>query len=94
MTPGWASAHLGYVPEDPENLPGSLLATQSGRPESLSFVAPLPTPLDLLILVRHQPQAELRDRSLRGRRLGAAAMALAEGVFAGKVVGTADTAAT
>jgi uncharacterized membrane protein YedE/YeeE len=38
---GWyVSAHLGYIPEDPDTLQEKFVATNSGRPESFSFVAP------------------------------------------------------
>ena len=39
---GWyVSGHLGYVPEDPQTLEEKFVATNSGRPESYSFVAPV-----------------------------------------------------
>ena len=48
---GWTlSGYLGYLPEDPETLEPAFLATNSGRMESLSFVAPLAYSLDLLML--------------------------------------------
>ena len=48
---GWyVSAHLGYLPEHPETLQPAFLATASGRPESLTFVAPLAYTLELLML--------------------------------------------
>ena len=48
---GWAlSGYLGYLPEDPETLEPAFLVTNSGRMESLSFVAPLAYTLDLLML--------------------------------------------
>lgn len=47
---GWyVSGHLGFVPEDPDTLQPAFLATNSGRMESLSFVAPLAYTLDLLM---------------------------------------------
>lgn len=46
---GWyLSGHLGYVAEDPETLQDAFLATNSGRMESLSFVAPQAYGLELL----------------------------------------------
>ena len=46
---GWyVSAHLGYMAEDPATLEEKFVATNSGRAESFSFVAPtayLPEPL-------------------------------------------------
>lgn len=48
---GWyVSGHLGYLAEDPETLQEAFLATNSGRMESLSFVAPQAYTLDLLLL--------------------------------------------
>ncbi|MDX9707266.1 MAG: YeeE/YedE family protein, partial [Azospira sp.] len=48
---GWyLSGHLGYLAEDPETLQEAFLATDSGRMESLSFVAPQAYTLDLLLL--------------------------------------------
>jgi uncharacterized protein len=42
----WVSGHLGYVPEHPETLQEAFLATNSGRAEALSFVAPFAYTLD------------------------------------------------
>lgn len=48
---GWyVSGHLGYIAEDPDTLQEAFLATNSGRMESLSFVAPQAYTLDLLML--------------------------------------------
>jgi uncharacterized protein len=48
---GWyVSGHLGYVAEDPDTLQEAFLATNSGRMESLSFVAPQAYTLELLML--------------------------------------------
>jgi len=48
---GWyVSAHLGYVAEHPETLEEAFIATNSGRAESLTFVAPLAYTLELLML--------------------------------------------
>lgn len=46
----YVSGHLGYVAEHPETLQEAFIATNSGRMESLSFVAPLAYTLDLLML--------------------------------------------
>ncbi len=46
----YVSGHLGYLPEDPETLQEAFIATNSGRMESLTFVAPLAYLLDLLML--------------------------------------------
>lgn len=48
---GWLlTAHFGHVAEHPDTLQEAWLATNSGRPESLSFVAPQAYGLELLML--------------------------------------------
>ena len=48
---GWyVSGHVGFVPEDPATLEEKFLATNSGRMESFSFVAPVAYTLELLML--------------------------------------------
>jgi len=48
---GWyVTAHLGYLAEDPATLEEHFVATNSGRPESFSFVAPVAYLLELLML--------------------------------------------
>lgn len=48
---GWyLSGQLAFVAEDPETLAPAFLATNSGRMESLSFVAPYAYSLELLML--------------------------------------------
>ena len=48
---GWAlSGHVGYLSEDPGTLEEKFLATNSGRMESFSFVAPVAYLLELLML--------------------------------------------
>jgi uncharacterized protein len=48
---GWyVSGHIGYVPEDPQTLEERFVATNSGRMESYSFVAPVAYLLELLVL--------------------------------------------
>jgi len=48
---GWyLSGHLGYLAEDPNTLEEKFYATNSGRMESMSFVAPLAYLLELLTL--------------------------------------------
>jgi hypothetical protein len=46
----WVSGNLGYVAEDPNTLEEVFLATNSGRMESLSFVAPYAYTLDWLMM--------------------------------------------
>lgn len=48
---GWyVSGHLGYLAEDPDTLQEAFIATNSGRMESLGFVAPQAYALELLML--------------------------------------------
>jgi len=48
---GWyLSGHIGHLAEDPATLEEKFLATNSGRMESLSFVAPQAYSLELLLL--------------------------------------------
>ena len=48
---GWyLSGHLAWLAEDPDTLAPAFLATNSGRMESLSFVAPYAYSLELLML--------------------------------------------
>ena len=48
---GWyLSGHLGYLAEDPNSLEEKFFATNSGRMESMSFVAPAAYLLELLLL--------------------------------------------
>jgi len=47
---GWyVSGHLGYLAEDPETLQEAFVATNSGRMESLTFVAPAAYTLEWLM---------------------------------------------
>ena len=45
----WISGHMGHVAEHPETLQETFLATNSGRAEALSFVAPVAYTLDWLM---------------------------------------------
>lgn len=48
---GWVTtAWLGFVPEHPDTLEPAFIGTNSGRAESLSFVAPVAYTLELLML--------------------------------------------
>lgn len=47
----WAlTAQVGYIPEHPETLEATWMATYSHRPEALTFAAPMAHTLDLLTL--------------------------------------------
>lgn len=45
----WVSGRLGYVAEHPETLQEAFIATNSGKAEAMSFVAPLAYTLDWLM---------------------------------------------
>jgi uncharacterized membrane protein YedE/YeeE len=45
----YVSGHIGYVPEHPDTLEEAFVATNSGRAESFTFVAPLAYSLELLM---------------------------------------------
>jgi uncharacterized membrane protein YedE/YeeE len=45
----WTTGHLGYVAEHPDTLQEAFVATNSGRAEALSFVAPVAYTLDWLM---------------------------------------------
>lgn len=45
----WVSGHFGFLAEHPETLSEAFLATNSGRAEALSFVAPVAYTLDWLM---------------------------------------------
>jgi uncharacterized protein len=45
----YVSGHIGFIEEDPRTLEERFVATNSGRMESLSFVAPVSFTLDLLM---------------------------------------------
>ena len=48
---GWAiTAHFGYLPEHPDTLEPAWIATNSRRPESLSFVTPVAYAINLFTL--------------------------------------------
>lgn len=48
---GWyVTGHIGYIPEDPETLQEVFVATNTGRAESLSYVAPMAYSMELLML--------------------------------------------
>lgn len=45
----WVTGHWGYLSEHPETLQETILATNSGRAEALSFVSPIAYTLDWLM---------------------------------------------
>ncbi len=90
----WVSGRLGYLPEHPQTLEQSFLATNSRRMESLSFVAPVAYTMDWLILFSDTSRVlTLGIVTTLGVVLGSAAVALASGSFRWEgFAGTEDTA--
>jgi uncharacterized membrane protein YedE/YeeE len=80
---GWyVTAHLGYLPEDPQTLEEKFVATNSGRAESYSFVAPTAYLLELLLLWTDRSRiVTFGIAGVLGMLLGAAAVALATRTF-------------
>ena len=80
---GWyVSGHLGYLPEDPQTLEEKFVATDSGRMESYSFVAPTAYSLELLMLWTDQSRLlTFGIAGVLGMLAGSAAMALTTRTF-------------
>ena len=80
---GWyVSGHLGYLPEDPQTLEEKFVATDSGRMESYSFVAPTAYLLELLLLWTDQSRLlTFGIAGVLGMLAGSAAIALATRTF-------------
>jgi uncharacterized membrane protein YedE/YeeE len=80
---GWyVSGHLGYVAEDPQTLEEHFVATNSGRMESYSFVAPAAYLLELLMLWTDQSRVlTFGIAGVLGVLAGSAAVALATRTF-------------
>lgn len=80
---GWyVSGHVGYVAEHPETLEEAFIATNSGRAESLTFVAPVAYTLELLMLWSDTSRVvTFGIASALGVIVGAAASAFAGGSF-------------
>jgi len=80
---GWyVSGHVGYLVEDPATLEEKFVATNSGRMESYSFVAPVAYLLELLVLWTDQTRViTFGIAGVLGMMVGAAAMALATKTF-------------
>ena len=78
----WVSGHLGYVAEHPETLQETIVATNSGRAEAFSFVAPIAYTLDWLMFFSDKSkQLTVGIVTVFGVVLGSAAYALASGSF-------------
>ena len=80
---GWyVSGHLGYVAEDPNTLQEGFVATNTGRMESFSFVAPLAFTLEYLMLWTDKSKIITYGiASAAGVIAGSAAYALATRTF-------------
>jgi uncharacterized membrane protein YedE/YeeE len=78
----WVSGHLGHLTEHPETLQETFLATNSGRAEALSFVAPVAYFLDWLLFFSDKSKVlTMGITSTLGVVLGSWCMALASGSF-------------
>ena len=80
---GWyVSGHIGYLAEDPQTLEEKFVATNTGRMESYSFVAPAAYFLELLLLWTDQSRiVTFGIAGVLGMVAGSAAMALATRTF-------------
>jgi uncharacterized membrane protein YedE/YeeE len=78
----WVSGHLGYVPEHPETLEQAFVATNSGRIEALSFVAPAAYVLDWLMFFSDKSKTlSVGIASVGGVVMGSGVAALATRTF-------------
>jgi uncharacterized membrane protein YedE/YeeE len=80
---GWyVSGHLGYLAEDPRTLEEAFVATNSGKAESFSFVAPVAYSLELLLLWSDQSKIiTFGIAGVIGVLTGSGAMAIAMRTF-------------
>jgi uncharacterized membrane protein YedE/YeeE len=80
---GWyLSGHIGHLAEDPATLEEKFVATNSGRMESFSFVAPVAYTLELLVSWTDASRAlTFGIAAVLGMIVGSAAMALATKSF-------------
>ncbi|MEP7209058.1 MAG: YeeE/YedE family protein [Casimicrobiaceae bacterium] len=80
---GWyISGHLGYLAEDPNTLEEKFIATNSGRAESYSFVAPVAYLLELLLFWSDQSRVvTFGIAGVLGMIVGSTATALATRTF-------------
>jgi uncharacterized membrane protein YedE/YeeE len=80
---GWyVSGHIGHLAEDPRTLEEAFVATNSGRMESLSFIAPVAYLLELLVYWTDQTRGmTFGIAAVLGVILGAGAMAVATKTF-------------
>jgi hypothetical protein len=78
----YVSGHVGHLAEHPETLEEAFLATNSGRMESLSFVAPIAYTFDWLMFFSDRSKVlTLGVAAVLGMVAGSAAYALASRTF-------------
>ncbi|MDP2371729.1 YeeE/YedE family protein [Rhodoferax sp.] len=78
----WVSGHLGHVLEHPQTLEETFLATNSGRAEALSFVAPVAYSLDWIMFFSDQSKVlTIAVVSVLGVIVGSWGYALASRTF-------------
>jgi uncharacterized membrane protein YedE/YeeE len=92
---GWyLSGHVGYVAEDPATLEEKFVATNSGRAESYSFVAPVAYLLELLFLWTDQSRiVTFGIAGVLGMMIGSGAMAIAQRSFRWEGFGSVEDVA-
>jgi uncharacterized membrane protein YedE/YeeE len=92
---GWyVSGHLGYLAEDPATLEERFVATNSGRMESYSFVAPVAYLLELLVLWTDQSRVlTFGIAGVLGMIAGSATMALVTRTFRWEGFGSVEDVA-
>jgi len=90
----YVSGHLGYVSEDPNTLEELFVGTNSGRMESLSFVAPYAYTLDWLMMFSDKSKVlTIGIVSVFGVIAGAGAYALVSRTFRWEGFGNAEDVA-
>lgn len=90
----WVSGHLGYVAEHPQTLEEVFLATNSGRSEAMSFVAPIAYALDWLMFFSDKSKVlTLGIVSVFGVIVGSALMALWSRTFRWEGFGSTEDVA-
>lgn len=92
---GWyVSGHLGYLAEDPNTLDAKFYATDSGRMESFSFVAPVAYTLEQLLLWTDQSRViTFGIAAVLGMLAGSAAMAITTRSFRWEGFGSVEDVA-
>lgn len=90
----WVSGHLGFVAEHPQTLEEVFLTTNSGRAESMSFVAPIAYTLDWLMFYSDKSKVlTFAVASVAGVIVGSALMALITRTFRWEGFGSTEDVA-